>query len=251
MSRAEWRRRHKWLAGFLMAEAALVAVFVWCCVQFISYQPEPDVLTVIKEVPVEVTVPPEVQDVPDGPSEAAVALARTVWGEARGCSTTEQAAVVWCVLNRVSSSEFPNTVEAVCSQRTETIKQFDGYDPGNPVEPELLALAEDVLARWELEKKLEQIWGPREDAEHLSGERKQSGESEPSALARGEGYGASADDVGRVLPADYLFFEGDGRHNHFRKDYIKTGEIWGWSLPSPYKVNDAEGGREGPLGGED
>lgn len=237
MSRAEWARRRKFITGALVVQAALVAVFVWCCVSIITYKPEPDVLTVIRDipVPVEVTVAPEVSEDQDGPSEAALALARAMWGECRGCAKTEQAGVAWCVLNRVDSPEFPDTVEAVCSQRTETVKQFDGYDPGNPVEPELLALAEDVLARWELEKKLERIWGPQEDAEHLSGERRQSGESETSGLPGGEGYGASADDVGRVLPADYLFFEGDGQHNHFRKGYIKTGETWGWTLESPYE----------------
>lgn len=216
VSRAEWARRRKWITRALAVEAALVAVFVWCCVSIIAYKPEPDVLTVIRDVPVpvEVTVAPDVSEDQDGRSEAAMALARTVWGEARGCSTTEQAGVAWCVLNRVDSPEFPDTVEAVCSQRTETVKQFDGYSPDYPVDEDLLALAEDVLARWELEKL---------------------------------GVGS----VGRVLPADYLFFEGDGQHNHFRKGYIKTGETWDWSLPSPYKVNDAEGVREGPLGGED
>lgn len=44
-----------------------------------------------------------------------------------------------------------------------------------------------------------------------------------------------AQDVGRTLPADYLFFEGDGKENHFRKEYEHTGETWDWSLPDPYK----------------
>lgn len=195
MTRAEWKRARLWLTRFLAVEFVLVAVFLWCCMKILNWEkPEPDVLTVVKEIPVEVTVAPEEQD---GPSDAAVALAKTVWGEARGCSRTEQAAVAWCVLNRVDSPQFPDTVEAVCSQRTETVKQFDGYDPGNPVEEDILTLCEDVLGRWELEKL---------------------------------GVGS----VGRVLPADYLFFEGDGKHNYFRKDYIKTGETWDWSLSSPY-----------------
>ena len=148
---------------------------------------------VVREMPVEVTVAPEVQEVPDDPGEAAVALARTVWGEARGCSATEQAAVAWCVLNRVDSSEFPDDVLSVVSQEG----RFDGYDPSYPVEEHILALCEDVLARWELEKL---------------------------------GVGS----VGRVLPADYLFFEGDGKHNHFRREYVGDGTTWDWSLESPY-----------------
>lgn len=198
MTRSEWKRMRWWLFRFLLTEIALVAVFVWCCMKVASYQPEPEIFTVVKEVPVEVTVAPDASEDQDGPSDAAVALARTVWGEARGCSTTEQAAVAWCVLNRVDSPEFPDNVEAVCSQRTETVKQFDGYDPSNPVEPDSLALCEDVLGRWALEKL---------------------------------GVGS----VGRVLPADYLFFEGDGVHNSFRRTYIKVGQTWDWSLPSPYE----------------
>lgn len=121
------------------------------------------------------------------------ALAQTVWGEARGCSTTEQAAVVWCILNRVDSCQFPDDPLMVVQQE----RQFDGYHPSYPVEPELVALVEDVMTRWEMEDKL-------------------------------------LGDVGRVLPKEYLFFEGDGSHNHFRQEYIKTGETWDWSLPSPY-----------------
>lgn len=44
-----------------------------------------------------------------------------------------------------------------------------------------------------------------------------------------------ATDVGRTLPSAYLFFEGDGRENHFRKEYEKTGEAWDWSNPDPYE----------------
>lgn len=40
--------------------------------------------------------------------------------------------------------------------------------------------------------------------------------------------------MGRTLPEDYLFFEGDGLENHFRKEYEKTGDTWDWSLPDPY-----------------
>lgn len=69
------------------------------------------------------------------------------WGEARGCSVTEQAAAMWCVLNRVDSAYFPDDVVAVVSQES----QFHGYDPENPVTTELLALAEDVLYRWSIE----------------------------------------------------------------------------------------------------
>lgn len=71
------------------------------------------------------------------------------------------------------------------------------YDPASPVTDEFLALADDVLHRWYLEQNV-------------------------------------VEGVGRTLPEDYLFFEGDGLENHFRKEYEKTGDTWDWSLPDPY-----------------
>ena len=126
--------------------------------------------------------------------ETVEAVAKTVWGEARGCTTTEQAAVVWCVLNRVDSPDFPDDPLSVVAQQG----QFSGYSPDYPVDPELVALVEDVMARWMLEK-------------------------------------SAVGSVGRVLPREYVFFVGDGLHNHFRESYEQTGETWDWGLPSPYK----------------
>ena len=74
--------------------------------------------------------------------------------------------------------------------------QFAYYE-SSPVTPELEALARDVLERWQAEQ-------------------------------------CGAEGVGRTLPEDYFFFEGDGLRNHFRKTYEKTGATWDWSLPDPY-----------------
>ena len=41
--------------------------------------------------------------------------------------------------------------------------------------------------------------------------------------------------MGRTIPADYLYFEGDGKENYFRKEYQGDGAMWDWSLPDPYK----------------
>lgn len=73
-------------------------------------------------------------------------LAKLVWGEARGCTTTEQAAVIWTVLNRVDSEDpvFPDTIKEVVTQPS----QFHGYDPNHPVEQDKVDLARDVLTRW-------------------------------------------------------------------------------------------------------
>ena len=138
---------------------------------------------------------------PDDPADyrpaqdisAAEALAKMVWGEARGCSTTEQAAAMWCVLNRVDNDLFPDDVLSVVSQPS----QFHGYHPDNPVTPDLLDLAEDVLYRWGIED-------------------------------------ACVGDVGRVLPEEYIYFWGDGYANHFTTEY-GGGLTWDWRWESPYE----------------
>lgn len=126
--------------------------------------------------------------------DEAEALAKAMWGEARGCGDTHMAGVAWCALNRVDSPLWPDDLVSVLAQKN----QFCGYDPDYPVEPHILAIAEDVLMRYHTEK--------------LTG----------------------TTDPGRVLPADYYFFTGDGYLNWFRTQYEDTGAYWDWSSPSPY-----------------
>ena len=78
-----------------------------------------------------------------------VAIAKMLWGEARGCTRDNQAMAVWCVLNRVDDSRFPDTIQGVLSQPS----QFHGYSPDFPVWDELKEVAIDVLTRWSLEKQ--------------------------------------------------------------------------------------------------
>lgn len=146
------------------------------------------------EAVVEITQEPEAIDPLKADKEA---LARMVWGEARGCSTTEQAAVVWCALNRFDSGD---PYYADCMTIYDIVTQpaqFQGYDPENPVDQDILALVQDVMIRWMAEK-------------------------------------VCVGDVGRVLPAEYLYFTGDGRVNTFRDQY-QGGNTWDWSLDSPYE----------------
>lgn len=70
------------------------------------------------------------------------------------------------------------------------------YREDAEVYPGMLELAEDVLCRWYAEK--------------LGGT-----------------------DVGRTLPSEYLYFDGDGWENHFRITQYADQE-WDWSLPDPY-----------------
>jgi len=41
--------------------------------------------------------------------------------------------------------------------------------------------------------------------------------------------------IGRVLPAEYTYYTGDGEHNYFRDAYDGDYSIWDHSLPSPYE----------------
>ena len=84
-------------------------------------------------------------------------LARTIYAEARGCSTMEQAAVAWCVLNRVDAGY--GTVEEVLTAP----HQFASW--GGEIGQEQLDIAADVMMRWEREKAGESDVGrvlPRE-----------------------------------------------------------------------------------------
>ena len=78
-----------------------------------------------------------------------IAVAKMLWGEARGCVLDNQKKAVWCVLNRVDDPRFPDTIQGVLSQPS----QFHGYSPDFPVWDELYAVALDVLTRWSMEKQ--------------------------------------------------------------------------------------------------
>lgn len=74
-------------------------------------------------------------------------VAQTLWGEARGMSTYEQSLVAWCIMNRVDSPQFPNTIEEVIKQSG----QFHGYSPNYPIDAHLFDVAQDVICRWKYE----------------------------------------------------------------------------------------------------
>lgn len=72
------------------------------------------------------------------------ALARTIYGEARGCTEVQQRAVAWTIFNRVDSEQFPDSVIEVITQPY----QFAGYSESFPVTEELAELARDCLTDW-------------------------------------------------------------------------------------------------------
>ena len=81
--------------------------------------------------------------------EDVAAVAKMLWGEARGCTRDNQIKCAWIVCNRVDDERFPSTIQGVLSQP----HQFHGYDPTYPVTNELYDVAFDVLTRWSYEKQ--------------------------------------------------------------------------------------------------
>lgn len=121
------------------------------------------------------------------------ALARMLYGEARGIASDMEKAA--CVWCVLNRVDDPRFPDTVL-EVLEAPYQFAGYSAKYPVLPELAEIAADVLTRYRAEK---------------------NGDT----------------DAGRVLPAEYLYFTGDGRNNHFRIEY-RGGDRWDWTLTNPY-----------------
>ena len=110
-------------------------------------------------------------------------LARVVYVEGRGvASQTEQACIIWTVLNRVDAYGKSISEIILTPHQFSYKEEAPFYDDFGR---DLRELARDVLQRWILE--------------HM-------GEV----------------NVGRVLPSNYFFFTGKNGHNWFRMEYIDT-----------------------------
>ena len=79
-----------------------------------------------------------------GNNNAEELIAKTIYGEARGCSTEEQELVAWCILNRVEDGTWGDTVEDVVTYPN----AFHGYCATNPATEEHIAVATKVLNQW-------------------------------------------------------------------------------------------------------
>lgn len=121
-------------------------------------------------------------------------LAQVCFCEARGIkSKTEVACIMWTILNRHDFG-YGSIKDIVTAPN-----QFSYYSSAPTISDygyDLVGLASDVLERWNNEKN-------------------------------------GVYDVGRVLPKDYLWYSGDGKHNKFRNQY-KTSSYWDYSLKNPY-----------------
>lgn len=126
--------------------------------------------------------------------------------DAKAYSTAnmERAAVVWCILNRADSQAAKGTTDLAVGEHVMYVATYPNafaYIPGGAQFDGTQELVEDVLCRWVLERYL----GPS----------------------------AAAETIGRVLPLEYHFFGGDGKHNIFRTEW-RGGVRWEWFLPDPY-----------------
>ena len=124
----------------------------------------------------------------------------------------ESDAIVLAKLMWTEAGGINSTIERACvawtvlnrvdkygtSVYTEVTKPYQfAWKVNAPVYADLLELAYDVLARWYLEKETGEIQG-------------------------------------RVLPQDYIYFYGDGKHNYFFTMWENKINAWDYSLPSPY-----------------
>lgn len=121
------------------------------------------------------------------------ALARMLYGEARGIQSDTEKAA--CIWVVLNRVDDDRWSDDILEVLSQPW-QFGGYSVKHPVEEELRELAADVYDRWVDEK-------------------------------------STGQDSGRIIPNDYFFWYGDGKHNYFRKEY-KDKITWDWSIDSPY-----------------
>lgn len=157
--------------------------------------PSPSEFTISTNAPLITATPPAVETpAPYIPDEAEVEmLARVLWGEARGVPSDMEKAAV--VWCVLNRVDAAGWPDTVAEVVTQPY-QFAGHSPDYPATEELKRIAADVLTRWERERR-------------------------------------EGGDVGRVLPAEYYFFTGDGERNYFRTEFT-GGTFWDWTLTNPY-----------------
>lgn len=146
---------------FITAFTLIVLLVLLLCIVYARATWEGGELpSLASTVTAEETAEPEQSEAPE-PSETPVyyemyfteddvkAMAKMLWGEARGCTRDNQIKCVWVVCNRVDDDRFPDTIQGVLEQPS----QFHGYSESFPVTDELYNVAFDVLTRWSYEKQ--------------------------------------------------------------------------------------------------
>lgn len=125
--------------------------------------------------------------------DEATVMARCLYGECRGVESDMEKAAVAWTI--LNRVDDPRFPDSIVSVIIQP-NQFTGYKKTNPVDQELLDLSMDVILRWKMEHDGEQ-------------------------------------EVGRVLPAEYVFFVGRNGRNYFGYEW-PVSETWDWSAEDPY-----------------
>jgi hypothetical protein len=197
----------------LVTFVSLIVVSVGCCLHSNGVDETENVQTIVATAPAQTQelVVQEKQDLiiqataersdiisvtGENRNQIAEMIAKTMYREGRGIkSKTELACVAWTILNRVDAGA--GNVYSVITQR----HQF-AYSSSAPTVSDygydLVELAHDVIERWEREH-------------------------------------AGEENVGRVLPKNYLWYGGHSGHNWFRCAYNDFSNPWNYALPTPYE----------------
>ena len=156
---AENRRFRNWcIQSSILALVALILVVIAIKVFQDNFGDVPQDITITEEaskdevkhvsfVETEVTPTPEPIEYYFDQRDLEAA-AKALWGEARGCSYSEQAKVIWVMCNRVDHG-FGNSIYDVVT----AYRQFHGYSKNNPLTQEQLEIAQYVLINWSAEKQ--------------------------------------------------------------------------------------------------
>ena len=95
--------------------------------------------------PIETEPEPEIETeppcIPRYTEDELIMVAQVIWGEARGCTPSEQMLVAWCICNRVDY----NGTDIATEIRNGA---FHGYSSYNPVEDAIYLVAKEVLDNW-------------------------------------------------------------------------------------------------------
>lgn len=210
LTRAEIHLREQRNLAIWTVCIGLVIIALMCLFGFLNQDKVEEPIVTITPTPVvtaeltpEISKEPEVSTIPETISvtgenrdRIATMFAKTIFGESRGiASITEQACIVWTVLNRVDAG-YGNIEEVLTAPDQfyyrEHFPTVDDYGR------DLKELANDVIIRWE---------------------REHAGET----------------DIGRVLAPEYIFYSSNNWHNWFRRYWKHDGVYWDYSLESPYE----------------
>lgn len=71
-------------------------------------------------------------------------IAKTVYGEARGCSYAEKRLVAWCICNRVDTGIWGSTIEEIVTYPG----AFHGYNEDREPDGSCVKVAQEVLTEW-------------------------------------------------------------------------------------------------------